>query len=326
MVLIPVRHHPGRHCASTGIRDLVNFHGINWSEAMCFGIGAGLGIWYLDLAGSSPTRLIHVRSADIEEQFFKSIGYPCTWEVYEDPMLSERALCSCLDRGLPAIIRTDIYYLPYYHSSTHFPGHVITVWGYDSKEELFFVTDTEQEDLIEVPFENMRLARYNNGGFFEMKGNMFSPENISEPEDVSGVISRAIALNSRVILGDSHDFQGIAGLKKWQEEIMHWGDFKDWQWTTRFTYQIIERRGTGGGGFRLMYADFLREAAAYVPSVASLGLAQQMVEVGRAWQDLAMALKAASQEKRPDFSDVAQRLRIVTGKEAAYHADAVSLG
>jgi hypothetical protein len=326
MVLIPVRHHPGRHCASTGIRDLVNFHRISWSEAMCFGIGAGLGIWYLDLAGTSLSRLIHVRSADIEEQFFRRIGYPFSWEVYEDPAQSEHALCACLDRGLPAIIRTDIYYLPYYNSSTHFPGHVITVWGYDSTEEHFLVTDTEREDLIEVPFENMRRARYNTGGFFEIKGNMFSPETIAEPEDLSAVISRAIAFNSRVILNETHDFQGIAGLKKWQQEIMNWGDLADWQWTARFTYQVIERRGTGGGGFRLMYADFLREATDYVPSVASLGLAEQMVEVGRAWHDLAMALKGASEAKRPDFSDVAQRLRIVTRKESAYHADAVTLG
>ena len=51
-----------------------------------------------------------------------------------------------------------------------------------------------------------------------------------------------------------------------------------------------------------------------------------MVDVGRAWHDLAMALKAASEEKRPDFSDVSQRLRILVGNEAAYHAEAVTLG
>lgn len=326
MVLIPVRHHPGRHCASTGIRDLVNFHRIGWSEAMCFGIGAGLGIWYLDLAGISPSRLIHVRSADIEEQFFRRIGHPFSWEVYEDPAQSERALCSCLERGLPAILRTDIYHLPYYNSSTHFPGHVIVVWGYDSREKHFLVTDTEREDLIEVPFENMRRARYSTGGFFEMMGNMFAPETISQPVDLSAVISNAIAFNSRMILNSAHDFQGIAGLKKCQQEVLNWGDLTDWQWTARFTYQVIERRGTGGGGFRPMYADFLAEAAQYVPKAVSLGLAQQMYELGRAWHDLAMALKEASEEKTPDFSEVAQRLRTLTTKESAYHEDAVTLG
>lgn len=325
MVVIPVCHHPGRHCASTGIRDLIHYHGISWSEAMCFGIGSGLGIWYLDLAGTSPGRLIHVRSADIEEQFFLRIGHPFSWEVFEDPALGERALCSCLDRGLPAIVRTDIYYLPYYNSGTHFDGHVIVVWGYDLENKQFLVTDTEREGLMEVPFENMRRARYNKDGFFEMKGNMFSPEYVTVPRDLPEVISRAIVFNSEVILDDTNDFQGIAALKKWQSEIMSWGELPDWQWTARFAYQIIERRGTGGGGFRVMYADFLKEAAQHVPWIASLGLCQQMGEVGRAWYDLAMALKEASEGGTPDFSEVLQRLRVVVERESAYHEDAVSL-
>ena len=293
---------------------------------MCFGIGAGLGIWYLDLAGISPSRLIHVRSADIEEQFFRRIGCPFEWEVYADPAQSEQSLCACLDQGRPAIVRTDIYYLPHYNSSTHFPGHVIIVWGYDSRKKHFLVTDTEWEDLIEVPFESMRRARYDSGGFFEIMGNMFSLEKISEPEDLPRVIRRAIAYNSRVILDDAHDFQGIAGLKKWEKEIMDWGELADWQWTARFTYQVIERRGTGGGGFRLMYGDFLREAGQYVPQIVSMGLAQQMYEVAHAWQDLAMALKDASEDNRPDFREVLEKLHIVSCRESAYHHEAVTLG
>ena len=34
---------------------------------------------------------------------------------------------------------------------------------------------------------------------------------------------------------------------------------EDWQWCARFGYQVIERRGTGGGNFRLMYSRFLAE-------------------------------------------------------------------
>ncbi len=36
---------------------------------------------------------------------------------------------------------------------------------------------------------------------------------------------------------------------------------EDWQWCARFGYQVIERRGTGGGAFRLMYSRFLEEVA-----------------------------------------------------------------
>jgi hypothetical protein len=326
-VLLPVIHHPGRHCASTALCNLANFHGVAFTEAMCFGIGAGLGIWYLDAPSMSPTRMIHVRSADIEAQFFTRMGCTFSWQQHADPMDALRALCDSLDRGLPTLVQSDIYHLPYYRSKTHFPGHDITVWGYDSQEALFLITDTERDGLLEVPFEAMRRALYSRGGFFTMEGNQFSPETLGAPDDLPGVITRAIAHNSRVILSGGYDFQGILGLEKWIREISNaWPLLPDWQWAARFAYQVIERRGTGGGGFRLMYADFLEEAAACCPGVASRGLPQAMREIAAAWTALAEALRDASEAQGPDFSDARERIRRLAALEAAYHLEAQTLG
>ncbi|PIP42692.1 MAG: hypothetical protein COX19_00160 [Desulfobacterales bacterium CG23_combo_of_CG06-09_8_20_14_all_51_8] len=51
MPILNITHQPGRHCASSAISDLVRFHGYVLTEAMCFGIGEGLGIWYLSPSG-----------------------------------------------------------------------------------------------------------------------------------------------------------------------------------------------------------------------------------------------------------------------------------
>lgn len=325
MKLLPVAHAPGRHCASTAIRDMMSFHGTQLTEAMCFGIGCGLGIWYLDLPGINVSRLVHVRSSDIEAQFFSRIGHPFAWELADSPVQSEESLVRALDRGFPALIRTDIYHLPYYRSHTHFPGHVIIVWGYDKKREIFFVTDTEREEVLEVPFQAMRKARHQEGSFFEMQGNLFSPEQIGLSGSMREIILNSIAHNSRVILDDAYDFQGVRGLAVWLRELPAWEDFADWRWTARLTYQIIERRGTGGGGFRLMYADFLREAALSLPEIASLRLADRMLAIAQAWQGLAGALKEASEKERPDFREASVRLERVRDLEEAYHRDAACL-
>ena len=325
MRLLPVAHAPGKHCASTAIRDMMRFHGIRLSEAMCFGIGAGLGIWYLDLPGIAASRLVHVRSADIEAQFFRRIGHPFAWETSESPEESEELLFRALDSGLPALVRTDIYHLPYYRSRTHFPGHVIMVWGYDRRRQVFFVTDTEREEVLEVPFTDMRQARHQKGSFFEMKGNLFSPEGIEGPGDMQEIIARSIVHNSRVILDEAYAFQGIKGLDSWLSEIPAWGEFPDWQWTARLAYQIIERRGPGGGGFRLMYADFLKEAAAFVPEILSLRLAEKMLLAAKSWQELAGSLKAVSEKERPDFREAAGSLERVRDLEDAYHRAASNL-
>ncbi len=323
MTDIPVTHKVGRHCASTSIRDMMNHYGARWSEAMCFGIGAGLGIWYLDMPDGSMSRLMHTRSADLEKAFFNRIGLDFKWERHTDPAESEKMLIRRLDQGRPALLRTDIYHLPYYKTHTHFPGHAIVAWGYDMKHQVFSVTDTERTAPIDVAFADMRCARYAKGGLFNMTGDMFAPANLNVPENIPAVVRDAVLTQSRLIIDDSHDFQGIASLDKWEKELDQWKAFPDWQWTTRFTYQVIEKRGTGGGGFRLMYADFLREAGDYLPALAESGLTDQMQTVGLAWRELAYALKRASDDKKPDFREVAAAIQTVQKLEKAYHLEVI---
>ena len=322
---IKIKHHPGRHCASTALCNLVNHHGLRWSEAACFGLGAGLGFWFINFPGASPSRFIHVRSADLEEQFFQRIGYPSAGRKYTDPAEGERELCGLLDEGLPVLVLTDIYYLPYFNSNTHFPGHAVTVWGYSRGKKIFYVTDTEREEVLEVSFAQMRKARFCRGIFFNLEGNLFCPDRLAEPVNMPGMIREALAANSRMMMESTASFQGLAALAKWGEKIIGWRDLPDWQWAARFCYQVIERRGTGGGGFRLIYADFLREAAGYLPAVGSSALPDKMAEVGSAWRELALTLKAASEKEEPDFSEAAERIAVVHNLEQAYHRAVLEL-
>jgi hypothetical protein len=322
---IDIAHHPGRHCASTALCNLVNFHGIQWSEALCFGIGCGPGIWYIDNGEKPPERIIHVRSADIEEQFFTRIGVPFKWRKYDDPAQSEQDLRRTLDDGTPAMVQTDIYHLPYYNTATHFPGHVITVWGYDADREVFQVTDTERVDALEVPFEAMKRARYCKAGFFDIKGNMFAPEGVHAPGDLPAIMRESIKACSARLLDETAPYQGVRALHTWLGELDRWKNFTGWKWTARFNYQVIERRGTGGGGFRLMYADFLDEAAAVLGEVKALGLPERMREAAGAWTALAMALKSASEEALCDFSEVRAIITRVIDLESSFHREALRL-
>src|SRR4051794_23098940 len=57
------------------------------------------------------------------------------------------------------------------------------------------------------------------------------------------------------------EFAGVPALERLAAEAGSWPEaVGDWQWCARFAYQVIERRGTGGGCFRLMYSRFLAEA------------------------------------------------------------------
>ena len=46
--LVPgYRHLPGNHCGSTALRNLLGYAGVELSEEMAFGLGAGAGFYYL---------------------------------------------------------------------------------------------------------------------------------------------------------------------------------------------------------------------------------------------------------------------------------------
>jgi hypothetical protein len=109
----------------------MTYYGYPWSEAMCFGIGAGLGFYYSVKDDISPTRMIFVRGPEMEPTFFSIAAGPASWKHANNDTLE--TIKKCLDQDVPVIIQTDIYYLGYYNSSTHFPGHIVSVWGYDDE-------------------------------------------------------------------------------------------------------------------------------------------------------------------------------------------------
>jgi hypothetical protein len=317
-------HEPGRHCASTSVADLLRYHGLPWGEAMCFGIGGGLGIWYAHLPGMSPKRVLHARSMDFERRFFERIGTEFAWQRDDDPAAAESHLKAALSAGRPALLLTDIYYLPYYRSQTHFPAHCITAWGYDEDRRVFYVSDTEREGVLAVPFDDMRKARVS-AYPVPHSGDFYAPAALRTPRRMDDIITEAIVHNARQLAASDLPYRGIDVLETLNSDLADWASVDDWQWTARFMYQVIEKRGTGGGGFRLMYADFLMQATQWVPRIGELKLAELMLRSGHAWQGLAEALKALSEQETPETSRVRSALTAVIDSERGYVANAVQL-
>jgi hypothetical protein len=90
------------------------------------------------------------------------------------------------------------------------------------------------------------------------------------------------------------EFEGLPALRRFAAEVGSWPEATgDWKWSARFNYQVIERRGTGGGNFRALWSRFLAE----VGRDADAALA---AEASDAWTALAGELFAASETDEPD--------------------------
>ena len=67
-------HPPGHHCGSTALRNLLAFHGVEISEEMAFGLGAGACFYYVTLEDASPSPLVQRPHRALEENFNELTG------------------------------------------------------------------------------------------------------------------------------------------------------------------------------------------------------------------------------------------------------------
>jgi len=286
-------HTPGHHCGSTALRNLLAFHGIELSEEMAFGLGAGASFYYLTLEDSSPSRWFNGRTARLEESFRDLTGAALemrTFAAGDDE--AWKAARAEVDAGNPALLLTDIYHLDHYGNSAHFPGHAVVLAGYD--EEVAHLSDTGFGELQETRLENLAKARHSGHPAYPLEGHMFTVAETVDRDRLEAAVPRAIEQAAKEMLEPSFgEFAGLPAVDRLAAEAGAWPETAaDWQWCARFASQVIERRGTGGGAFRLMYSRFLEEAGRDEAALASAAAAE--------WTALATAFKAASESAEPD--------------------------
>jgi hypothetical protein len=281
-------HLSGHHCGSTAIRNLLNFHGIQISEEMAFGLGAGACFYYVTIEDASPTRWFNGRTARLEETFRDLTGAALELRTFDDGDGDAWAAASgAVDAGDPALLLTDLYYLDHYGNSAHFPGHAVVLAGYD--EEAAYLSDTAFEGLQSTRLENLARARASKHPAYPLEGHMFTVSGEIRPEQLREAIPGAIERAAKAMVEpEFRDFSGLDAVRRLAGEAGSWPETAgDWQWCARFGYQVIERRGTGGGAFRLMYSRFLEEAGRPEATLAAAA-------AGR-WTELAAAFQAASE-------------------------------
>jgi hypothetical protein len=285
-------HTPGHHCGSTALRNLLGFHGVELSEEMAFGLGAGASFYYLVLDDASPSRWFNGRTARLEEQFRDLTGAALALRTFppEDEGAWEAARAE-VDSGRPVLLLTDLYYLDHYGNSAHFPGHAVVLAGYDDEQAL--LSDTGFAELQTTRLENLASARHSGHPAYPLEGHMFTVDEEVDLAQLETAVPAAIAEAAKQMLEpDFGEFAGLPAVRRLAAEAGSWPEAaEDWQWCARFAYQVIERRGTGGGAFRPMYARFLAEAGREEAPLAAAA--------GERWTELAKAFKAASEKDLP---------------------------
>src|SRR5690606_26084103 len=168
----------------------------------------------------------------------------------------------------PVGLITDIYYLNYLPEMFrfHFNAHNLIVYG--KEKDRYLISDSILEIPVAVDGESLARARFGTG-FMSTRGKMYHIKNLSAQVDLAPAIKEGIRLASNRILNKPLPWAGIKGMHLLAERIKKYPKKLTPEQNTLYLSNIVRMQevvGTGGSGYRFLYADFLKEAGEYLQS------------------------------------------------------------
>jgi hypothetical protein len=313
---IAFQHRQSAHCESGVAANLLSHHGVGLSEALAFGIGAGLFFAYLPFIrlNQLPLTTYRIATGGILRRVTRRLGVGLRMRCYRRPARAMAALDARLDQGLPVGCQTGGYWLPYFPPAYrfHFNMHNLVVYGREGDN--YLVSDPIFEAPVRCARADLERARFSRGALAP-RGRMYVVESTPHAPDLRKAVVDGIREVCRIMTRTPVCLIGVRGIRLLASRLEGWPARLGAERTRLHLGQLIrmqEEIGTGGGGFRFMYAAFLQEAAGVLEAPALLTFAERMTAVGDKWRQFA-ASGARNCKGRAtaadDFPSMAARLR-----------------
>ena len=285
-------HRHSAHCESGAFAGLLRHHGIALSEPMTFGIGSGLFFLYLPAIKIYGAPLVSYRDMPnaILGRGSKRLGVRINKQRYRDPQAGMRALDEALARGQPVGLQTGVFWLPYFPRDMRFQfnGHHIIAYG--KQQQDYLLSDSVFEEVVRCSADDLQRARFAKGPLAP-KGLLYTIESADASPDVAAAVRAAIPMTVARMLSIPIPYMGVRGIRTLARAVARWptrlGPDKARSWLAA-TIRMQEEVGTGGGGFRFMYAAFLAEAAELLATPAIHKIAAALSASGDQWREFAV--------------------------------------
>jgi hypothetical protein len=311
------KHAMAAHCESGTVSSILSHAGLQISEPMVFGISGGIFFGYFESKKFPfPTFVVRNRPGQIRTNLAKRTGVKFTERRFGDPVTGERELNGLLAQGKPVACQTDFFYMNYLpnHVRVHINVHFIIVVKQNG--ENYIVSDCYSPSLSEIDRDSLIKARFA-GGSFAPRGFLFYPKSLPGSIDYEKAIWKGIKSASFMMVKLPMPFLGVRGIRLFAKKVPDWPNMaRDTEHLSHEIMKInifLEDQGTGGAGFRFMYATFLREASELLNDPDLLDMSKRIMEIGDRWREI--SLFAARIGKRRDLGP--DRLRELGGMIAA---------
>ncbi len=288
---IEFQHKQSAHCENGVISNLMNHQGVKVSEPLVFGIGAGLFFVYLPFlkVNFAPGFSYRPMPGYIFRRFAKQLGIKVIHKRFKSEAEAQKILDQKLKEGIPVGLQVGVYNLTYFPDEYrfHFNAHNLVVFG--KEDDRYLISDPVMEtptSLTEKELSKVRFAQ----GALPPKGHLYYLESVPTQYDWEQAIKKGIKKTCKDMLAPV-PIVGVNAMKWVAKSIRKWPKKLGTKKTNHYLGQLIrmqEEIGTGGGGFRFIYAAFLEEASQILKNPKLKELSKEMTEIGDEWRDFAL--------------------------------------
>ncbi|MDL5511378.1 BtrH N-terminal domain-containing protein [Arenibacter sp. M-2] len=323
---IDFKHKQAAHCENGVVANLMTYNGFTVSEPMVFGIGSGLLFTYIPFLKVNYAPVVSYRAMPgiIFTRFATRVGIKIKREKFRNPQTAKARLDENLQRNNPVGLQVGVYNLPYFPDEYrfHFNAHNMVVYG--KKDGTYLISDPVMEtvtSLTEKELERVRFAK----GAFAPKGHIYYPTSFPKKLQLEKAIVKGIKHTCRDMLAPV-PVVGVKGIRKIAKLIRKWPKAKGVKVANHYLGQIVrmqEEIGTGGGGFRYIYAAFLQEAGKLLTNDQLLELSKEMTLIGDQWRDFAVEASRIYKNRSnsvavDQYDHVASLLEDIANKEEVF--------
>lgn len=318
------QHLHAGHCESGVTAALLGHAGLNLSEAMIFGLGSGIFFVYPPLIRIMGMPLISFRSypGGIFKHSCRRLGVTTEQRSFASKKRGTQELDSLLEQRVPVGLRTNMFWLSYFPREfrSQFNGHNLIALARDGDN--YRISDPVLAEPVEIDEPALTRSRFAKGALAP-RGALYFVQSVPTSPNLAGAIKEAVRdtatrMQSRVPI------LGVRGIRRLAKHVRGWAhrvpDDRRRRLLLGHVVRMQEEVGTGGAGFRFMYAAFLQEAGELLGHEPFLQASEMMTEAGDLWRTgFAGTSVRIIKDRRPageSLEDAADCLERCADKEA----------
>ncbi len=317
-MIIPFQHHAQAHCESGVTSNLLQHAGLPITEPLAFGIGSGLFFGHLPFVkvNGVPGTTYRIFPGQVFSNACKRLGVTYATEKFSTPEKAMLRLNENIQNGIPTGCQVSVFYLPFLPEvfRFHFNAHNLIVFGEENK--VYSVSDPVLEEVQTIDYEDLSKARFAKG-FPEPKGSMYYIKKINTAPNLPEAIKKGIRHTCFFMKSPPVPWFGVNAIKFLSKQIRKYPTKLDARKRTLYLGNIIrmqEEIGTGGAGFRFLYAAFLQEASVICNMPVLNDLSKEMTVIGDLWRQFAFYTARLCKVRTSDtvsFDELADQLLII---------------